>query len=127
MTKVATAAKAATKITDDSGTTPEGTAAREAAPATQGAKRRPVQSFREGEVSASIWAREVHQQGRAVTFYALSVERAYRDRDGHYKYTRNFDANDLGALLTVIQRSAEYIGDAQRTPTDAETMPDQAE
>ena len=117
----------AKKIKEDPGTTPEGTAATEAAPATQGAKRRPVQSFREGDVSASIWARRSEYQGKPVTFHSLSVERAYRDRDGSYRYTKNFDANDLGALLTVIQRSAEYISDAQRTPADIEPMPDQAE
>jgi hypothetical protein len=127
MTKVATAAKAATKIKDDSGKEPEGTAAREAAPATQGAKRRPIQSFREGDVSASIWSREVHQHGKAVMFYSLSVERSYRDRDGSYRYTKNFDANDLGALLTVIQRSVEFISRVQWTPADAGPMPDQAE
>jgi hypothetical protein len=126
MTKVIATRPVATKNTEVSRTRPEGTAARTAAPATHDAKRRPIQSYREGDVSASIWSREILQQGKPVTFYSLSVERSYRDRDGAYKYTRNFDANDLGSLLTVIQRSAEYIDDAQRT-ADAEPMPDQAE
>ncbi len=127
MTKAVATKPVARKIKDDAGTTPAETAPRDAAPATPEAKRRPIQSFHEGDVSASIWSREAQHQGKPLTFYSVSVERSYRDRDGAYRYTRNFDADDLGALLTVIQRSAEYVRDAQWPPADAEPMPDQAE
>lgn len=90
-------------------------AAKEAAPAPQDAKRRPIQSFREGDVSASIWTKVIeHHAGPPTTFCSLSVERSYRDRDGTYRYTKNFNASDLGALVTVIQRSAEYIQKLQQ-------------
>lgn len=116
----------AKKNTDVSGRKPEGTAAKDAAPAPQDVKRRPIQSFREGDVSASVWAREVLVKGKPATFHSVSVERSYRDRDGAYRYTRNFDASDLGALMSVIQRSAEYIHGLQAQPP-AQPMPDQAE
>lgn len=92
-------------------------AAKDAAPAPQDVKRRPIHTFREGDVSASIWTRTVeHHAGAPVTFCSASFERSYRDRDGTWRYTRNFDASDLGALVTVIQRSSEYIQKLQEKP-----------
>ena len=119
--------KANKKSKAETGTKPAEHAATPAASAAQDARRRPIQSFREGDgVSASIWARQVQYQGKPVTFYSVSCERAFRDRDGTYRYSKNFDASDLGALLTVIQRAAEYIHGLQRQ-TEREPMPDQCE
>lgn len=119
--------KAVKKSRTEAGTKPVEHAAAPAAPAPQDAKRRPLQSFREGDgVSASVWARQVQYQGKPVTFYSVSVERSYRDRDGAYRYSKNFDATDLGALLTVIQRAAEYIHGQQSQP-EREPMPAQRE
>ena len=117
----------ATKSKTESGTEPVEPAAAPAAPASQDAKRRPLQSFREGDgVAASVWAHEVQYKGKPVTFYSVSVEKSYRDRDGAARWTKNFDASDLGALLTVIQKTAEYILGLQRQP-EREPMPDQCD
>lgn len=78
------------------------------ATASHDAKRRPMH-FREADVSAAVWSREVPVNGEPVTFYSVSLERAYRDRDGARQYSKSFDPDDLGALVTVIQRAAEYI------------------
>lgn len=119
--------KAAKKSRTETGTRPAEHAATPAAPAAQDAKRRPIQSFREGDgVSASVWARQVQYQGKPVTFFSVSCERAFRDRDGTYRYSKSFDVTDLGALLTVIQRAAEHIHGLQRQP-EREPMPDQCE
>src|SRR2546425_577859 len=102
-----------TKNTDVSGTKPE-----ETIRVAQEAKRRPIQTLREGDVSASIRAREVQSQGKPVTFCSVSFERSYRDRAGTWKYTKNFDASDLGALVAVAQRAAEYIESLQHEAVD---------
>ena len=80
-------------------------APKEAAAAPQEAKRGPVKQFREGDVSASVFARERN----GTTFHSVSFTRSYKDRDGQWKYTKNFDVDDLGKLVTVAQRSAEYV------------------
>lgn len=91
------------KNTDVPGTTPEGTAAPAAAPAAE--KKGPVKSFREGDVSVSIWAREY--SGRV--YHSCSFERSYKDATGQWRYTRYFGLDDLGLLVALAQRASEYL------------------
>ena len=53
--------------------------------------RRPIQSIRIGDVSASVWSREFAVQGQMRTFRSVTFERSYKDRDGSWKYTKTFD------------------------------------
>ena len=69
------------------------------------AKKGPAKQFRVDDVSASVFARE--RNGR--NFYSVSFSRSYKDRDGSYKYTTSFDADDLGRVVTVAQQASEYI------------------
>lgn len=79
------------------------------APVPQAEAKGPVKQFRADDVSASIFARE--RNGR--TFHSVSFTRSYKDRDGTWKYTKNFDADDLGRLVTVAQQAAEWIHEKQ--------------
>lgn len=67
-------------------------------------KRGPVKQFRIEEVSASVFAREYNGQ----TYYSVSFTRSYEAEDGEIKYTKNFDPDDLGKLVTVVQQAHEY-------------------
>ena len=101
---------ATNKKKDISGTKPKDQPAgpkAEAKLATQEAKRGPVKQCRLEDVSASVFARE--RDGR--TFYSVSFTRSYKDRDGQWKYTKNFDVADLGKVVTVTQQAAEWIHD----------------
>jgi hypothetical protein len=54
---------------------PEFTAPKEAASTVSpDEKRRPIQSFREDDVSASVWARQHLVRGQLMTFYSVSLE-----------------------------------------------------
>lgn len=75
------------------------------AAAPQEAKRSPVKQFRIEDVSAFVYARERN----GWTFYSVSPTRSYKDRDGERKYTKSFDAEDLGKLVTVLQQAAEWV------------------
>ena len=83
------------------------------------AKRGPVKQFRIEDVSASVFARE--RNGR--TFYSVSFTRSYKDRDGTWKYTKNFDVEDLGRIVAVTQQAAEWIYGV--TGTEPEKGPSQ--
>lgn len=89
-------------------------------PAPQDAKRRPIETFREGDVSASVWGREVQYKGKATIFFSVSFERSYKDRDGAFRYSKSFGLSDLGKLITVAQRSAEYIQGIQESDPSKE-------
>jgi hypothetical protein len=79
----------------------------EAAPAP--AKRLPVKTIRVGDVSASVWERLHQTKDGTLTFYSVSFERSYKDRDGAYRYTRSFDPECLGRLVAVVQEASEYL------------------
>jgi hypothetical protein len=99
----------AQKSKTESGKEPVEHAAAPAAPASQDERRRPLTTLREGDVSASVWSKTVQYKGKPLTLYSVSVERSYKDAGGSWRYTRSFDADDLGKLVTVAHRAAEYI------------------
>lgn len=94
-----------------SGSKPEETAATEAAPA---AKKLPLKTLRIDDCSASIWARDYLVRGQMRTFYSSTFERSYKDRNGAWKYTRSFDADSLGKLVSLAQQASEVIHTVQQ-------------
>ncbi len=86
-----------------------GKPAKQDAPATQEETRKPADSVRIGDVSGSIWTRDVQVQGAMRRFYSCTFERSYKDRDGTYRYTKTFDRDSLGALVAVIQKVDERV------------------
>jgi hypothetical protein len=95
----------------DAATTADSAA--QAAIAPQDAKRKPVHTIRLDDCSASIWAREATVQGAPRTFYSVTLERSYKDRDGSWKYTRSLDAESLGRAMSLCQQAGEYINRLQ--------------
>ena len=81
----------------------------EANAATDAATKKPIQSYREGDVSVSIWARMYGER----TFHSCTFERSYKDASGQWKYTRSFGLDDLGHLASLAQRTSEYLHELQ--------------
>lgn len=73
----------------------------------------PINVFRIDDVSASIFSRTYSDR----TFYSVSFSRSYKSASGDWRYTKNFDREDLGKIVTLCQQAAEYIdrlaGDGQ--------------
>ena len=82
--------------------------------ASPDAKRKPVATHRVGDCSASVWSREHVLQGVPRVFYSVTLERSYKDRDGSWKYTRSFDAENLGAVVSLCQQAEETIRGLQQ-------------
>ncbi len=81
-----------------------------AAPAaSQEEKRRPLKSFTQANVSASVWFRDHQVKGQMTRFYSVTFERSYRDNTGKFRYTRSFNPDDLGALVSLCQQTGDYI------------------
>lgn len=77
--------------------------------ASQDVKRKPVATIRADDCSASVWAREHVVQGTPKTFYSVTLQRSYKDRDGAWKYTKSFDAESLGKIVSLCQQASETI------------------
>ncbi len=96
--------KAARKAEETPASAPE-TAATDAATA---AKRQPVKTFRVDDCSASVWVRETQVRGEFVKFYSVTFERAYTDRSGARGYTKTFNLESLGKVVTLCQQVSEW-------------------
>ena len=66
---------------------------------------KPLKIFREGSVSASVFAREHNDR----TFYSVTFSRAY-ESGGEWRYTKWFDREDLPKVIAVAKQADEYIG-----------------
>ena len=68
---------------------------------------RPVQRFRSGSVSASIWKNEPTSGGN---FYSVTFSRSYR-QDEEWKNADSFGARDLLDLRRVIGSAEQFIAE----------------
>ena len=84
-----------------------------AATAPQEEKRRPVQTFRVDDVSASIWVREHQVRGQMTKFWSVTMERSYKDAAGQWRYTKTFDSDSLGKVVSLCQQASEFISRQQ--------------
>jgi len=78
-----------------------------AAPKTDGTKALKV--FRIDDVSASVFARDRQIRGESRTFYSVTFSRSYKDSSGQWRYTKWFDLEDLGRVVTVAQQASDYV------------------
>lgn len=69
----------------------------------------PVKVFRIEDVSASLFARERQVQGQPRTFYSVSFSRSYKASTGEWKYTKNFDMEDLGKIVGLCKEVEEHV------------------
>jgi len=84
-------------------------------------KRAPLKTFVLDSVSASIFARDRVVRGRPRTFYSVSFTRSYKDASGQFKYTKSFDVDDLGAVVSCAQQASEYLHGLASNAEDAAT------
>ena len=75
------------------------------APEETQAANGPIKQFRVDGVAASVFARDRSER----TFYSVSLTRAYQDASGQWKYSKVFDAEDLGKVVSVVQQAADYV------------------
>ena len=80
----------------------------------------PVKTIWVENVGASIWSRDAVVKGEPRTFYSVSFERSYKDRDGTRQYTKTFDADTLPRLIAACQQAAEAITTLGRGSADGQ-------
>lgn len=66
---------------------------------------RPVETFREGAIGASVWRRE----GKNGPFYEFTLSRSYVKSEEEAGYSQSFRQQNEAALAKVIGQAAEYI------------------
>ena len=78
-------------------------------PASQEAKQRPLKTFREEDVSVSIWARDRESRGEKLTFYSMTFERSWRDQAGQFRYSKYLNFEDMPKVAKLAKAAQEYV------------------
>lgn len=68
--------------------------------------RTPEVKFRLGFVTASVWSNDGNGES---TFYTVTLQRSFKNGDGHYKNTDGLNAGDLLNAAKVLERAEAWI------------------
>lgn len=73
-------------------------------------KNTPEKKIRASPISATIWANEVKtKDGETRLYRTVTLERAYKDKDGVWKSTGSLRTNDLPKAILVLNKAFEYV------------------
>lgn len=67
-------------------------------------KNKPVFSIKTGGVSASVWKNIAKKDGKEYEFATISLVRSYKDKDGEWQTSSNFNLNDLPKVALVVNQ-----------------------
>ena len=70
----------------------------------------PVQRFKAGAVSATVWTNDrITKSGEPAAYFSISLDRAYKDKEGEWKHVNSFRVNDLPKASLVLQKAYEWL------------------
>ena len=78
---------------------------------TESSGNKPEKRFSTGVISATVWKNNgtSKKDGSQVEFKTITLQRAYQDKDGTWKYTNSMRINDLPKLALVTNKAYEYL------------------
>ena len=79
---------------------------------------KPVKSFKAANIEASVWRREVEQNGQIVMRHSIRIQKQYRNKDGDYEKTDYYFRDDLPKLILVAQKAFDFIALKESADTD---------
>ena len=69
----------------------------------------PVKKFNADAVSVSVWENEKTINGKEQVLQSISIQRAFKDKDGEWQHSSSFRKNDLPNLVLAVQKAFEYL------------------
>jgi hypothetical protein len=69
----------------------------------------PQKKFVAGAISATIWKNEKHIQDTEFEITSVSLQKNYKDKEGNWKTTHSFKANDIPKAKLVLDKAYEYL------------------
>ncbi|HLD89058.1 MAG TPA: hypothetical protein VI894_02525 [Candidatus Nanoarchaeia archaeon] len=67
----------------------------------------PEKKFRAGPISATIWKN--FQANNEGSYFNITLERSYKDKQGIWQHTNSLRLNDLPKAMLLAQKAYEYI------------------
>ena len=70
---------------------------------------KPIKKLTSGALEASIWANEVKKDGKSLTFYSVRIDKNYKDKEGKWKKSTNYNFNEILVVSHLAERCYEYL------------------
>jgi len=67
--------------------------------------KKPVMKFKAGNVTASIW----RHKGELGTFFNVSLEKNYKDKEGNWKSSGNLNLPEIQKAVLVLNQCYAWI------------------
>jgi hypothetical protein len=68
----------------------------------------PETKFKAGQMTATVWKND-RKEGQEYDTFSVNIEKSYKDKDGSWKKTTNYQLNDLPKVVLVTQKAFEYL------------------
>ena len=69
----------------------------------------PVKRFSAGAISVSIWQNSGEKDGRQFEYSSMSIDRAYKDKEGAWQHTGQLRTTDLPKAVVVLSKAYEFL------------------
>ena len=69
----------------------------------------PEKRFKVGACTASVFVNEVAGRNGTGILKSVSLQRAYRDKEGNFQHTASFKANDIPKAILALSKAYEYL------------------
>lgn len=69
----------------------------------------PEKTFRQGAVSASVFANGISKNGKSFDVHKVSLQRAYKDKSGQWQNTASLGTNDIPKAVIALTRAYDYL------------------
>lgn len=83
---------------------------------------KPKKKFQAGAVRAAVWqnTRSI-AGGQDLQVLSVTMDRAYKDKDGEWKHTGSLQVNDIPKAIFVLSKAYEFVLAGNAEEEDAET------
>ena len=68
----------------------------------------PIKSFRDGDLSVSIWENRTQRNGEPRTFYKATITKSYKKGE-EYKRTTSFAPEDFATIAALLKQAGTFI------------------
>ncbi|RMF05155.1 hypothetical protein D6764_05410 [Candidatus Woesearchaeota archaeon] len=74
---------------------------------------KPEMRFKAGSITATIWKNEQETGEKRFSYYTVSLDRNYRDKNGSWQKTNSMRINDLPKAALVLNKAYDYLATKQ--------------
>lgn len=79
-------------------------------PQQQQKTNQPEARFTAGAISATVWQNASSgKDGQQMSYYTVSLQRSYKNREGNWQHTSSMRLNDLPKATLVLSKAYEFL------------------